>query len=218
MNRFALIVLAVFCSLAPAQAPRQLNIYRHSGTIDSTDFGLFDSLTIGNAANLLIHLKTGGPASIPLVQIDSLRFPFLGGPVCRVIAPNGGETYRVGDSMVIQWQVNPTPMTAQKKVCVFISFVVNPGNGSCDSCWIQLDLKGRSGPTTEPQVPNTDPRYDANHIATCKWKITNPITNSGATNQLSPISVNCKIKVGDYQRFTYNEYSDQSKGFFAIQP
>lgn len=79
--------------------------------------------------------------------------------MCRVIVPNGGETYHVGDSMTIQWQINPVPMSPPKKVAVFLA-------AGCDTCTVrmQIDLHGVGG--LEPQVANSDPRYDANHIAT----------------------------------------------------
>jgi hypothetical protein len=218
MRHRTFVIAAAICCATWAQAPRQLNVYNHSGTIDSTAFNLFDSMTIGNMTNLLIHLKTGSVTQVPLVQIDTLRFPFVGGALAQVIAPDGGGTYHVGDSLVIQWHINPTPMTAAKKVAVFISLDAEAPDVGCDSCWMQIDLKG--GATgNEPQVLNADPRYNTDRIATCKWKITDPIsTVSPLAVPRSPVSVRCRIKVGDYQRFNYPEYLDVSDGTFTILP
>ena len=194
------------CDIAMGQPPRQMNIYRAGGTMDSFNFSSFDSLAFIDSTALAIHLRSGPVTSIPLVQIDSIRFPFIGGPVYTVLSPNGGENHALGDSLTLSWRFNPA-LTMIGKVAVFLS----PN----DTDWYQLDLTSPYG--NEPQVYNTDPRYNSAHIIVCKWKITNPISPWFQTTK-SPLSSRCRIKVAGYEKDMDPEQYDISDAPFIIHP
>lgn len=199
------IIILVTITLIPSQ-PRQLNVYQHGGAIDSVPGSDFDSLTVSDGTNLRIHTTGGGGVrSFAISQIDSLKFPFVGGPAVTVLSPNGGETYHVGDSLTISWRINPTAVGSYAdKVAVFILL----DNGQT-SRQIALGL-------SEPQVANTDPRYNGGREITCKWKIANPMTGVYPSDAASPISTTCKILVGVYGFTQEAELSDMSNGNFTI--
>lgn len=199
---FALLLLC--CTHLWAQPPRMLFVYARAGTIDSFPTADFDSLTFPGKTDLAVHLKTGGVTTIPLEQIDSLGFPYVGGPACMIFSPNGGQTYHVGDTMSLSWHINPAGMMAQK-VAVFLS----PN----DTNWYQIDLRPSTG--GEPQVFNTDQRYNADHSITCSWKIVDPISSWSSE---SPVSSRCRTKVAAYGFSSDPEQYDISDATFMIQP
>jgi hypothetical protein len=190
---------------------RDIVVHKSGGMDDTTLAPDFDSMTIANSVDLLVHTKATPAWRIPLSQIDSVTFPYNGGPPCQVISPNGGETYHVGDSLILRWKINPPAVEAsgRQKIVVLLSL------DSGQDYPIQLDLGGQ-----EPQVLNSDPRYNSNHEMSIKWKITNPMTQavpSHSTMPGSPVSATCKIKVGVYDHYFEPENFDESDGVFSIQ-
>jgi hypothetical protein len=127
---------------------------------------------------------------VKLVSVNTL-------PPLRLFSPNGGQTYRIGDSIVITYQVNPDSLTK-----VYPSLLVGPYSYDlvCDSCY-------ESGTTGFPA--------NGGQVTTFVWQIRDTIfyPSSGLWRPM-PTSTTCKIKITDYNL----KWMDQSDSSFAILP
>lgn len=108
-------------------------------------------------------------------------------PPITVVAPNGGEAYRVGDTLRVSWEWDTTITGG---VAVWIS----PDDGES---WHIM--------TSTTSVPS---HAEGTNVGTFEWLI--PATVDGQ----SLVSDHCRIRAWEY---TMNELADLSDGTFTIQ-
>jgi hypothetical protein len=108
-----------------------------------------------------------------------------------VVGPNGGETYSVGDTLVVEWQTDSSVLT---EVEVHLSI-----NGARD--WISL-----TGDKTVSAYDPGWPRY--------RWVIPTEVVDEGGTPVALHGSSDCLIRVAPYDNQTVEP--DISDGPFGI--
>ena len=114
-------------------------------------------------------------------------------PVFKVIAPNGGETFKVGDSITVRFGANAL------------------GN----SALAYLVVRNESG-TRRLRLPGTPATTDLNPRTTCEvsFRIPATITESGTAHSL--VSDTVKVRIAAYNSETL--YNDESDAAFRILP
>lgn len=110
----------------------------------------------------------------------------------KVISPNGGESFRVGDTMK-----------------VIVTSGVNDNEGLLE---LILFRDGRSRALAMPGLPRNaiDPRKD------CVWRFQVPDSLGSAGGMVSLVSDSVKVRLAKYSQV--GSVSDFSDGFFSILP
>lgn len=108
----------------------------------------------------------------------------------KVISPNGGEVFRVGDTMKV--------------------IVTSGANDSEGLLEIILFREGRSRALAMPGLPRNaiDPRKD------CTWRFSIPDSLSSTGGRVSLVSDSVKIRLAKYSQV--GSVADFSDGFFSI--
>jgi hypothetical protein len=119
--------------------------------------------------------------------------PNQGDPVFKVISPNGGETYKVGDSITVKLGSNAAGTSALAYLIV-----------------------GSGATTKRLRLPGTPSNRDVNPRVTCEvsFRIPESIVESGVTFSL--VSDAVKVRVAAYNSETL--YFDESDATFRIIP
>jgi hypothetical protein len=114
-------------------------------------------------------------------------------PAFKIISPNGGEVYAVGDSITVRLGANARGTSA------LVYLVVKSG-----------------GRTKRLRMPGTPDSRDLNPRTSCEvsFRIPPAIRESGLENSL--VSDEVKVRVGAYNNETL--FFDESDGFFRITP
>jgi len=201
MNKAPLLIIALCFAASQAQPPHFMQICKHDGTTDTASFVRIDSTTIGNLTDFVIHLNRGGAISVPIDQIDSILFPYVGGPAYKILQPIAGRVFHVGDSVTVQWVINP-------RVAFGVTgFVMSTDAGKTWHgltnvlCFmIRIDSSRAGAPCFGGMNYPAWPYVTVNGklIGTWKFKISNPMSMPDTTvDHFNPISDSVIIRVGD---------------------
>jgi hypothetical protein len=151
----------------------------------TVQYGLFTSAVTKSTPYNVIATGTVGTNTL-----SDTAFAMVELPILTILSPNGGEQYKIGDTMSILWECGDTTKIST------VALEISVDNGKT---WHLMDSSAIS-----PQ----DPRW-GNYL----WTVPDSVgINDDA---VVPISENCKIKIRDYQ---FHPYRDASDSLFAIGP
>jgi hypothetical protein len=218
MKKFICLFIVFACIASQAQNLRMLKIYRSNGTTDTTSLSRIDSVTIENSqTNFVIHLKSGQLKTRAISGIDSIGWPYVNGPAYQITQPTAGQTFKVGDSVTVQWNYNPAP-TGQKSY-----FRMSIDGGSTWKwltnlvCYMMYKDSGLAGTPCTGGINYVAWPYvvtAGKYVGTWKFKITNPMAMPDAmADVFNPISDSAMIELHDYEN---SELSHSP--MFKIQP
>ena len=219
MKKCICLFIVLACITSQAQSLRMMKIYQHNGTTDTTSLSRLDSVTIStNQTNFILHLKSGSTTSIAINQIDSILWPYVGGPVYQITQPTAGQIFHVGDSVTVTWNFNPAP-AGQKAY-----FKMSIDGGSTFSkwltnivCWMMFRDSGMVGKDCYGGYPYVAWPYvvtNGKYVGTWKFKISNPMAMPDAmADVFNPISDSVIIEIHDYDNSELNH-----SPMFMIKP
>jgi hypothetical protein len=107
-----------------------------------------------------------------------------------LIAPNGGETYKIGDSLTIKWRANPD---SAKGMLINISF--------------------DAGRTYYPINDNQSIGVGGGRDTSVQWQIPDSLFDF-PTRAMVPVPVSslCKVRISDY----FGKYTTYSAQYFSV--
>jgi hypothetical protein len=134
-----------------------------------------------------------GPENLGCADLSARTFgDSAGEDHYRVIAPNGGEAFHVGDSLTVAMTSGASDSEAVLELAVF-----------------------RDGKSAFVAVPGT-PRTRIDPRSQCRWKFLIPDSLGAVGRQVSMVSDSLKVRVSKYnQSGLVYDYSD---AFFRILP
>ncbi len=177
---FVAIALDQYGDTVPAQPPKWLWDTDSNGVIQ---YGLFTSGIQKSTPYTVTAQGSLGDITLAGTALATVELPIL-----RVTAPNGGEVFKVGDTMTIEWECGDTTKIST------VALELSIDNGKT---WHMMDSSALS-----PQ----DPLWGS-----YPWIVPDSL---GVNNIIYPISENCKIKLRDYQ---FPAYRDASDSLFTIK-
>lgn len=145
------------------------------------------------AVSCMTRESDGGPESLSCGDLSAATFgDSAGEDHYRVIAPNGGESFHVGDSLTVAMTAGANDSEAVLELAVF-----------------------HDGKSTFVPVPGT-PRTRIDPRSQCRWKFLIPDSLGSVGRQVSMASDSIKVRVSKYnQGGLVYDYSD---AFFRILP
>jgi len=142
----------------------------------------------------------GGTAEARVdIIVSSLTPPSSG---AKLIAPNGGEVYHVGDTILIAWRIDPQKVTNA----------------------LYVDFSPDSGVTYGPLFPNPnlgpkpqDTSFYTGTTALYRWTITGSVEDLGGTGNVATVSDSCIFKLEEAYSLGDPPYGDMSDGVFSVK-
>jgi hypothetical protein len=220
MRMSVLMVLAITLVSWAQIFPRIMTIYKQDGGIDTFSCSRLDTARGATFSDTKMHIATldGRDDSICTALIDSITFPFAGGPPYQIMQPTRGREFHLGDSLTVQWKINRS-IVSEKAYLVMSTnggrnFGISITNNTCFIQW----KDPRSGPCWFQSVPYPPYPY-VGDIGTYTFKLTDPLVlpDPDATAYNASLGIVCDsvvIKIIDYE---YSDFSATSE-MFAIKP
>lgn len=194
MRRFSLLLLFLAFPVLLWAQPRQLTMYRDDGVCDTLPIDALDSATF-RGDTMILHLTTGKRWRVNISGIDSMTYPFEGGPGVLLNQPTGDSTYRVGDTLTVCWRINPRVVTQG------IVIQLSTDNGFS---WAYIVYSAQ---------PYPGPLYSG-ITGTLHWVIPEKAIFYGVERSL--VSDSCLVKVHEYDRESDPERYAVSPRTFSI--
>jgi hypothetical protein len=228
--------MLAFAAVSFAQAPRIMTIYQCDGSIDTVSCNVIDTagatihndtlvvptvtiltLKAADSSDSIVRIPTGNALRISVGTIDSILFPYKGGPAYQITMPTKGKVYRVGDSVTVKWNYNPRP-TGQKAY-----FRMSTDGGTTWKwltnlvCYMMYKDSGLAGTPCFGGVNYVAWPYvvtNGKYVGTWKFKISNPMAMPDAmADVFNPISDSVIIEIHDYDNSELNH-----SPMFSIKP
>jgi hypothetical protein len=145
------------------------------------------------AVSCMTEGSKAGPETLSCADLSARTFgDSAGEDHYRVVAPNGGEAFHVGDSLTVAMTSGANDSEAVLELAVF-----------------------REGKSTFVAVPGT-PRTRIDPRGQCRWKFLIPDSLGAVGRKISMVTDSAKIRVSKYnQSGLVYDYSD---AFFRILP
>ena len=208
--RFFALILVIVSTMAFSQVPRDMHIYNKSGIIDTIDGSQMDSVGFRAGNTLVVYLKNGKVDSLCAARVDSVKFPYIGGPAITLRTPVNGAAYRLGDTLILSWTINPFCIGDR----VTIELNMHDGGGTY-SDWHEICIPDwQNSGACQPR--KTDLSVYAGNMATMKIPLTDPMT--GGFDGFSPVSDSCRIRLSQYESGGYVPDLRAISGRFSIRP
>ena len=118
----SIVFVLIAVSTTPGQSGRNMFIYKSGGQLDSMLLTKADSALFVNDT-MLLYCTGNTLFRHAMSDIDSITFPYIGGPAITLLEPDPGTVYHVGDSLIVRWKINPLIVTAG----VYFQLTVNDG-------------------------------------------------------------------------------------------
>jgi hypothetical protein len=210
--RSSAFIIGILSAMVFSQSPipRDIHIYNKSGVIDTIDGSQMDSVGFRSGNTMVVYLKNGKTDSLCAARVDSVKFPYIGGPAIILRTPVDGAHYRLGDTLILSWTINPICIGDR----VTIEFNMHDGGGTY-SDWHEICIPDwQSAGACQPR--KTDQSIYTGNMATMKIPLTDPMT--GGFDTYSPVSDSCRIRLSQYESGGYVPDLRAISGRFSIRP
>jgi hypothetical protein len=145
-------------------------------------------------------------------------FPYVGGPAYDIIQPTAGQVFHVGDSLVVQWYLNPRAAANNAALSISLDASKSWRMLISEMCWLIWVDSLRAGTPCILEFNYPAWAYvvrDGKYLGTWKCKISNPIsTPDPYITPFNPISDSVVIKILD----RHGGYESDSSEIFSIKP
>ena len=207
-----------------------MHFYLKDGTMDSIYCSHVDSavgITFGKTKFSVgvIDTVNGSPQRSVLGfctgEIDSITFDFIGGPPYKFTkSPAPNQVYHVGDTILLQWQMNPTCAGEEAFFEMSIDGGANWTSLTQRTCFMMYRDSGAAGNDTLctgiAYWPWPYVRIGGGLLGKWRLVITNPMVKPDVAPQFSPISDAVIVRIKDN---TITDLEHECKTpVFSIQP
>jgi len=221
-----LVLLAAFSS---AQN-RIMHFFLKDGTIDSIYCSHVDTavgITFGKTKFSVgvVDTVNGSPQRSVLGfctgEIDSITFDFIGGaPYKFTKSPAPNQVYHIGDTIPLQWQMNPSCAGEKAFFEMSIDGGAHWNNLTNRTCYMMYRDSGAVGDDTLctgiTYWPWPYVRTGGVLVGTWRLTITNPMVKPDVAPQFNPISDAVMVRIKDFDIDDIEHVSKTS--LFSIKP